>query len=154
MDLGSLEILLSRFEQSRRYEVFTSDMHKQTLEENHRIIDENEKLQRLLSEAQHEILILKQKAADRRGLSQSADAPPSKKNCPGFSTRLTSDLLGPDSKIPTECPLGGCTNYASVHQRGSDTLKNFQNHMNNTHRVFGPHKLFVSYFCADVACLF
>ncbi len=57
----------------------------------------------------------------------------------GVHPQLTSMFIGPDMKIPAECPLGGCTQYESVHHHdgGSDAMKHFQNHMNNTHRVIG-----------------
>ena len=38
-------------------------------------------------------------------------------------------------KVPGSCPLGGCIHYESVLSRGPDVMKNFQNHLNNTHRV-------------------
>ena len=78
----------------------------------------------MLSETQEENLILKQKI--RR---QSAESPQA-----GGGIRLTSAMLCSDGKVPGACPLGGCLQYEMV-LRGSDTLKNFQNHLNNTHRV-------------------
>jgi hypothetical protein len=134
------ELLLSRFDQSRRYEVFTSDMHKETLEENSRIVDQNEKLQRLLSQAQNEILVLKQQCSR---LASSSDESASPGGSGGI--KLTSAFLRSDGKVPTTCPVGGCSQYESV-LRGPDVMKNFQNHMNNTHRVilFGAAAPFYS----------
>jgi hypothetical protein len=126
-----LEILLSRFEQSRRYEVFTSDMHRETLEENSRLVDLNEKMQKQLSELQEEVMILKA----RRGPVIHSDDSSSSPGMGGI--RVTSAYIGSDGRIPALCPVGGCTHYDSVH-RGQDVMKNFQNHMNNTHRVSYP----------------
>lgn len=139
------EILLSRFEQSRRFEVFTSDMHKETLEENSRIVDHNEKLQRLLSEAQEEIQILRRGTMGHYHGARAAfghDSSPSPQNSISIGERSTSAFIQSDGVVPLVCPLGGCTQYEMVHQRGSDVMKNFQNHMNNTHRV----RLFLSIF--------
>ena len=129
------EILLSRFENSRRYEVFTSDMHRDTLEQNSRLVDENEKLQRELGALQDECLILKRNATGPplRQLDAS-DSSVSPVSVGGLGIRITSAYIGSDGKVPAVCPLGGCSHYDSV-LKGSDAMKNFQNHMNNTHRV-------------------
>ena len=106
--------------------MFTSDTYKETLEENSRIVDQNEKLQKLLSEAQDEILILKRQCA-RLASDESAS--------PGSGgIQMTSAFIRSDGKVPATCPIGGCSHYESV-LRGPDVMKNFQNHMNNTHRV-------------------
>lgn len=47
---------------------------------------------------------------------------------------MTSAFIRSDGKVPLTCPVGGCTHYETV-LRGPDVMKNFQNHMNNTHRV-------------------
>ncbi len=101
-------------------------MHKETLEENSHIVDQNEKLQRRLSEAQNEILVLKQQCLRLASSEESAS--------PVGGIRLTSAFLRSDGKVPSTCPVGGCSQYESV-LRGPDVMKNFQNHMNNTHRV-------------------
>jgi hypothetical protein len=106
--------------------VFTSDTYKETLEENSRIVDQNENLQKLLSEAQNEILILKRQCAR---LSSDESASPG-----SGGIKLTSAFIRSDGKVPSTCPVGGCSHYESV-LRGPDIMKNFQNHMNNTHRV-------------------
>jgi len=120
-------------------------MHKETLEENSRLVDQNESLHRLLGEAQEEVLILKRTIKRRSIELVSAGGSSSTTTSSGSSPRhswdvhpeLTSMFIGPDMKVPTQCPLGGCNNYEMVHQLrgGSDAMKNFQNHMNNTHRV-------------------
>ena len=138
------EILLSRFEHSRRYEVFTSDMHRETLEHNSRLVDENEKLQRELSALQDENLVLKRNATVRR--LDASDSSVSPSSVDGTGIKTTSAFIGSDGKVPSACPVGGCSHYDSV-LRGSDAMKNFQNHMNNTHRVIYQS---VNYFsCAD-----
>ena len=118
-------------------------MHKETLEENSRLVDQNESLHRLLSEAQEEVLILKRTIINRRsiivneevvGVGGGGGFSSSPRHWDGHP-ELTSMFIGPDMKVPTQCPLGGCSQYEMVHQRGSDAMKNFQNHMNNTHRV-------------------
>ena len=58
-----LEILLTRFEQSRRYEVFTNDAHRDTLVENSRLVDCVDQLHKKMGEAQEEITILKRHLA-------------------------------------------------------------------------------------------
>ena len=58
-----LEILLTRFEQSRRYEVFTNDAHRDTLVENSRLVDLVDQLHKKMGEAQEEITILKRHLA-------------------------------------------------------------------------------------------
>jgi hypothetical protein len=121
-----LEILLSRFEQSRRYEVFTSDANRETLVENSRLVDQVDELQKKLGEALEEISILRRRSA---GGSSASSSPHSA----GGGIKMTSAFLGSDGSIPDVCPLGGCLNYNSVQGDG----KYFQNHMNNVHRV-GP----------------
>ena len=121
--LNRFENLLSRFEGARRYEIYSSEQHKTTVEENSDLVDKIESLNKLLSETQEENSILKQQI--RRQSSET------QKN---GGIRFTSDLLCSDGKVPGTCPLGGCLQYETV-LRGSDTLKNFQNHLNNTHRV-------------------
>jgi hypothetical protein len=137
----SYEILLSRFEHSRRYEIFTNDNHRETLEENSRLVDINDKLQKQLTESQEEVSMLKRSM--RRG-NQSDDSSCSPHSV-GPGVKVTSAFIASDGKVPTLCPLGGCSHYEAV-LRGPDTMKNFQNHMNNTHRVCGE--------CYEVDVLF
>ncbi len=128
-----LENLLSSFETTRRYEVFTDDRYRETLQENSNLVDHNETLQRQLGQAQEEIMALKHtlfRQSDRQS---------------GAGISRTSAFIGPDGRVPIECPLGGCSHYETVH-RGPDVSKNFQNHMNNTHRVCGVIERF-SVFC-------
>ena len=124
--------MLSQFERSRRYEVFTSEMHRETLELNSRLVDENERLQREMSVLKDEILVLKQQ--QNHPLKRS-DSDHSSGGAPvSVGVKATSAFIGSDGKVPGACPMGGCSHYYSVF-RGHDTMKNFQNHMNNTHRV-------------------
>lgn len=149
---NSLEKLLSQFEGSRRFEIFSSEMHKETIEENSRHVDKIESLQKLLSESQEEILILKQKVQVRCGSSETRSStslrlqqqqqqqqPPVGTTTPPTTTsgiKSTSAFLCvTNGKVPGSCPLGGCIHYESVLSRGPDVMKNFQNHLNNTHRV-------------------
>ena len=138
VDCGSccrFEILLSRFENSRRYEVFTSDMHRDTLEQNSRLVDENEKLQRELSALKDDLLIFRQNATAPRPRQLDAfDSSVSPGSVGGTCIKISSAYIGSDGKVPSACPVGGCSHYDSV-LKGSDPMKNFQNHMNNTHRV-------------------
>ena len=100
------------------------------MEENARLVDRVDELEVKLSESMEEISIL--------GRSVVADSPSPHSVGPGI--RLTSAYLGSGGKVPATCPLGGCHHYESVN-RGGDAMKNFQNHMNNTHRVSSPfHK--------------
>jgi hypothetical protein len=128
---SSFEILLSRFEQSRRYEVFTSDMHRETLEENSRLVDANEKLQRQLTGSREETSALQCKI--QRQSARSDESSPSLDSV-GQGLKVTTAFIGTDGKVPAVCPVGGCAHYENV-LRGTDQMKNFQNHMNNTHRV-------------------
>lgn len=116
------ENLLSRFEKTRRYDVFTSETHRETVEENARLVDRVDELEIKLSESMEEISIL--------GRPMDTPSPRSV----GAGIRLTSAYLGSGGKVPAACPLGGCHHYESVNGVG-DAMKNFQNHMNNTHRV-------------------
>ena len=117
------ESLLTRFEQSRRYDVFTNDTYRETTEENSRLVDRVDLLEKKLGEANEEIAILKRR---------SQDSP---------DVKMTSAFLDRNGKVPGVCPVGGCSNYDSVQC----VLKNFQNHMNNTHRV-----RFSAFFCVGV----
>jgi hypothetical protein len=45
------ESLLTRFEKPRRYDVYTSDDHRETIEENSRLVDQVDDLNRRLGEA-------------------------------------------------------------------------------------------------------
>jgi hypothetical protein len=112
--------------------VFTSDMHRETLEQNSRLVDENEKLQRELSALQDELLVLKKNVSTPLQRQDTSDSSPSSVGCSGI--RTSSAYIGSDGKVPSVCPVGGCSHYETVF-RGQDTMKNFQNHMNNTHRV-------------------
>lgn len=124
-------------------------MHKETLEENSRLVDQNEKLQRLLSEAQEEIQILRRNTGGfRHGAHENSS--PSPLSSVSTGVKLTSAFIQSDGSVPKVCPLGGCAQYEMVHQRGSDAMKNFQNHMNNTHRVIPP---IVSFLCLKLQCL-
>jgi hypothetical protein len=133
-------------------------MHKTTIEENSRYVDQIESLQKLLGEAQEEILILKHRKNIHRqpssggGGEQQHLLSPSPTTSSGSSSmqqsagggttttttatgiKSTSALLSAGGIVPGACPMGGCSHYESV-TRGSDVMKNFQNHMNNTHRV-------------------
>jgi hypothetical protein len=124
--------LLSQFERSRRYEVFTSEMHRETVEQNSLLVDENERLQREMSVLRDEIFVLKQQQNKRSDFDHCSST------APDSSSKTTSAFLGPDGKVPGACPLGGCSHYETV-LRGHDVMKNFQNHMNNTHRVRIPY---------------
>jgi hypothetical protein len=111
--------------------VFTSEMHRDTVETNSRLVDDNERLQRQLSALQDEILVLKQNAGPKRSESGSSGG---LRSPVSVGIKTTSAFIGSDGKVPGACPLGGCSHYETV-LRGNDTMKNFQNHMNNTHRV-------------------
>jgi hypothetical protein len=91
-----------------------------------------------MSVLRDEIFVLKQqqnKRSDFDHYSSGGTAPPVS------SSKTTSAFLGPDGKVPGACPLGGCSHYETV-LRGHDVMKNFQNHMNNTHRVRIPLPIF------------
>ena len=152
------ENILSKFDCSRRYEVFTSDMHKTTIEENSKHVDKIESLQKLLGEAREEILILKQKK-NQTPLPhyQLGDEPRFMQQQKSIvsGVKMTSDLLNEDGNVPAACPMGGCMHYESVIMRGggSDVMKNFQNHLNNTHRVGNIIPIFLLLlFCACLVC--
>ena len=101
-------------------------MHRDTLAENSRLVDLNEKMQKQLNELQEEVMIHK---ARRGPVIHSDDS-----SSPGMGIRVSTAYIGSDGRVPMHCPVGGCTHYDGVH-KGLDIMKNFQNHMNNTHRV-------------------
>jgi hypothetical protein len=133
--------------------VFTSDMHRDTLEQNSRLVDDNERLHRQLSALQNENLVLKQNAAPVLKRSESSSSG-GVRSPVSVGIKTTSAFIGSDGKVPGACPLGGCSHYETV-LRGNDTMKNFQNHMNNTHRVCDYctlHHLFI-FKCIDAFCI-
>jgi hypothetical protein len=106
-------------------------MHRETLEENSRLVDANEKLQMQVTGSREEMSVLKSKM--QRQSAPSDESSPSLDSV-GRGVKVTSAYIGSDGKVPTVCPVGGCSHYENV-LRGADPMKNFQNHMNNTHRV-------------------
>jgi hypothetical protein len=102
------ETLLSRFDTRDRYEVFSNESHRLAVIENHKLVDQVDTLQRSLSEAREEILILSRRPS-----------------------AASSVFVVAGGKVPAVCPLGGCLNYDDV---GGD-MGNFQKHMDITHRV-------------------
>ncbi len=104
------EHMFSRLDRPHSYEVFTSDMHRSTVLENHRLVDEIDQTKRSLAEANTELQILRRRVP--------------------IGPNMVSMYLTLDGNIPEVCPFGGCSNFDC-----GGSMKNFQIHLNSVHRV-------------------
>ena len=71
-------------------------MHRETLAENSRLVDLNEKMQKQLNELQEEVMIHK---ARRGPVIHSDDS-----SSPGMGIRVSTAYIGSDGRVPMHCP--------------------------------------------------
>jgi hypothetical protein len=118
------ENMFARFDKPHRYEMFSNEMHRKTVEENHRLVDHVDDLAKSLSEANEELLILRRRCS---------------------AIHVSTAFLSLDGSIPSICPMGGCSDYPKA-----GNLKNFQCHLNLVHRVVCGFVLFVCRLWSDL----
>ena len=97
--------------------IYTDENHQTTVQENSKLVDENERLWRQIRVLEEDNITLKHQEQQGKGLV----------------TTHSAEYLK-DGRIPGSCPCGGCKQYESVLQ-SAEPIKAFQNHMNHTHRV-------------------
>ena len=129
-EMRRLERVLGGFERTRRFDQFTDDQHRRTLELNGTLSDEVERLERIVHVLQEENAVFK-----RHHHRQSVCA---------ARTRIDDDddsiasYITSDGRIPTQCPCDahGCAERYEAQVIGSESPTDaFVLHMSRVHKV-------------------
>ena len=137
-EMRRLERVLSGFERARKFDHFTDDLQRQTVERNEKLADEVEQLERTVHALQEENAVLKQQ--HRR---QSVCAPRARLDDDDDDHSSIVAYITSDGRVPHECPCDaqGCEERYEAQVLGSESpTEAFVLHMSRTHRV--------SLFCA------
>jgi len=129
-EMRRLERLLSGFEQTRRFQPFTEELHKQTLERNEQLAAELDRMERAMHALQEELAALRQQSH-----RQSICAPRifDEEEEHSIASYITSD-----GRIPTQCPCDalGCREHYDTQVIGNESpTEAFVLHMSRTHKV-------------------
>lgn len=133
-EMRRLERALAGFERTRRFEPFTQEQHKITLELNEQMATDLERLEREMHALQEENAILKQHS--RR---QTTCAPRTNiEDSDGEEHTSITSYISSDGSIPTKCPCDaiGCEERYDTQVIGSESpTEAFVLHMSRVHKV-------------------
>ena len=133
-EMRRLERLLSGFERARKFDHFTDDLQRQTVERNEQLAAEVERLERTVHTLQEENAVLKQQ--HRR---QSVCAPRARveDDDEGGGGSIVSYITS-DGRVPPSCPCDaeGCEERYETQVIGSESpTEAFVIHMSKMHKV-------------------
>lgn len=131
-EMRRLERLLMGFEQTKRFQPFTEELHKKTLERNEQLAVELDRMERTMHALQEELATLKQ--LHHR---QSICAPRSNIEEEGGDRSIIS-YIASDGRIPTQCPCDalGCKEQYDMQVVGNESpTEAFVLHMSRVHKV-------------------
>ena len=130
-EMRRLERILNGFEKTRRYEVFTDEHHRSTLEQNEKMACDIDKMEHRLHVLQEENEIMKQ-TLQRKTIATAARV-----MIDEDSTDISSFVTS-DGRIPPTCPCDE-TGCASIYEfeiiRHSNPTMAFTAHMTKAHKV-------------------
>jgi hypothetical protein len=128
-EMRRLERLLSGFEQTRRFQPFTDELHKQTLERNEQLAAELDRMERAMHALQEELAALRQQSH-----RQSVCAP----RILDEEEHSIVSFIASDGRIPAQCPCDalGCREQYDTQVIGNESpTEAFVLHMSRTHKV-------------------
>lgn len=131
-EMRRLERILSGFERTRRFDHFTNDLQRQTVERNEKLAAEVEQLERTVHALQEENAVLKQHHKRQLVCATRARVDDDDEN-ESIVSYITSD-----GRIPPECPCDahGCEERYEAQVIGSESpTEAFVLHMSRNHKV-------------------
>jgi hypothetical protein len=133
-EMRRLERILSGFERARRFDHFTDELQRKTVERNEKLADEVEQLERTVHALQEENAVLKQHHKRQSVCASRARVDDADEN-DSIVSYITSD-----GRIPHECPCDaqGCEERYETQVIGSESpTEAFVLHMSRNHKVRG-----------------
>ena len=130
-EMRRLERLLTGFEQTRRFQPFTEELHAKTLERNEQLAAELDRMERTMHALQEELAALKQ--LHHR---QSICAP--RTNVEEGDESSIISYIASDGRIPVQCPCDaqGCREQYDTQVIGNESpTEAFVLHMSRVHKV-------------------
>jgi len=131
-EMRRLERILSGFEKARRFDHFTDDLQRQTVERNEKLAAEVELLERTVHVLQEENDVLKQTHKRQSVCAARARVEDDEEN------HSVVSYITSDGRIPPECPCDaeGCEERYEAQVIGSESpTEAFILHMSKTHKV-------------------
>jgi hypothetical protein len=133
-EMRRLERLLSGFERARKFDHFTDDLQRRTVERNEKLADEMERLERTVHAMQEENAVLKQQHRRQTVCAPRARMEDEDEGGGGsIASYITSD-----GRVPHECPCDaqGCEDRYEAQVIGSESpTEAFVMHMSKTHKA-------------------
>ena len=128
-ELRRMEAILSKFEKTRKYDNFTNETHKATLDLNHELADQVDHLER-------ELHILREENEALQQYQRRIESTHSRRDDDEDDGSISA-YITPDGRIPAQCPCNaeGCAEryeaQVLLHANPADA---FKAHMHKLHR--------------------
>jgi hypothetical protein len=129
-ELRRLERVLSGFEKTRKFELFTDEKHRETLQANEKLAEHVENLEYKLHIMQEELDVLQQ--AEQRRAATASRVLIDDEDRESISAYITAD-----GRVPAECPCKGqeCSRYDQQVVMSPNPADAFSDHMLKYHKV-------------------
>jgi hypothetical protein len=130
VELRRLERVLAGFEKARKFELFTDEKHRETLQINEKLAEQVENLEYALHTMQEELDVLQQ-AEQRRGATASRVL------IDDEDRESISSYITADGRVPAACPCKGleCARYDLQVVMSPNPADAFSDHMLKYHKV-------------------
>jgi hypothetical protein len=131
-EMRRLERILSGFERARKFDHFTDELQRKTVDRNEKLADQVEQLERTVHALQEENTVLKKHHKRQSVCATRARIDDDEEN-DSIVSYITSD-----GRIPAECPCDaqGCEERYDTQVIGSESpTEAFVLHMSRTHKV-------------------